>query len=198
MKYLVFDTETTGMLQWKLPDSDPTQPKLVQVGAILFDSSHNEIATLKTMVVPLAKIEPKAFEAHGISFETAQEFGVSNTNAMEIFCDFIDIADVIVAHNTSFDIRVMNHAARNADMKGNIFEGKQIHCTKEATTSILRLPAPRGKKGYKWPSLQECMTYFFKEDIIGAHDAMVDVRACARIYQTLIENFEPRELKWQP
>jgi DNA polymerase III epsilon subunit-like protein len=197
MKYLVFDTETTGLVQWGASPIDPRHCKLVQLGCILFDTNHYEIATLKTIVIPLAPIGAKAEETHGISMEVAKEYGVSNENALEIFCDFVDIADVVVAHNMSFDALVMRHAAHNAKMKGDIFEGKELRCTKEATTSILRLPKPNGKKGYKWPSLQECMTYFFKEDIQGAHDAMVDVRACARVYQSLTKNFEPRELKWQ-
>jgi len=197
MKYLVFDTETTGLVQWGAPAYDSRHCKLVQLGAILFDSNHNEIATLKTMVIPLAPIQPKAQETHGISMEMAQEFGVSNENALEIFCDFLDIADVAVAHNMSFDALVMAHAAFNAKMDGNIFSGTELRCTKEATTSILRIPKPKHHgKGYKWPSLQECMTYFFKENIDGAHDAMVDVRACARVYQCLVDNFEPKELKW--
>jgi DNA polymerase III epsilon subunit-like protein len=197
MKYLVFDTETTGMVQWKLPPTDPNQPKLVQIGCLLFDSHHNEIAALKTLVVPLASIEPKAQETHGISFETAQELGVSNNNVLEVFCDFVDIADVVVAHNSAFDVKVMRHAAHNAKIETDIFAGKEIRCTKEATTKILRIPNPKIRGQYKWPSLQECMTYFFKESIEGAHDAMVDVRACARVYQNLVDNFEPRELKWQ-
>lgn len=197
MKYLVFDTETTGMVEWKTSDIDPRQPKLVQLGCLLFDEEHYEINALKTLVVPLAKIDPKAFEAHGISFETAETFGVSNENALEVFCDFVDIADAVVCHNTAFDVKVMNHAAYNAKIQTNIFAGKEIRCTKEATTKILQIPSTFKKGGFKWPSLQECAQYFFKEDVIGAHDAMNDVRMTARVYQCLVENFEPRELKWQ-
>jgi DNA polymerase-3 subunit epsilon len=197
MKYLVFDTETTGMVEWKLPHTDPSQPKLVQLGCLLFDAEHNEINALKTLVVPLAPIHEKAFEAHGISFETAETFGVSNENVMEMFCDFVDIADAVVCHNTAFDVKVMKHAAYNAKIQTDIFAGKAIRCTKEATTKILRLPSPFKKNGYKWPSLQECAQYFFKEDVVGAHDAMVDVTMTARVYRSLVENFEIHELKWQ-
>lgn len=197
MKYLVFDTETTGLVAWGKPYIDPRQPKLVQLGACLFTPDHYEITTLKTLVIPTAPIDPKAQEAHGVSKEVAEEYGVTNANAMEIFCDMVDVADIIVAHNMSFDATVARHAAYLAKIEGDIFEGKELRCTKEATTNILRLPKPNPKhRGYKWPSLQECMTYFFKEDIVGAHDAMVDVRACAKVYKILVDEFEPRELKW--
>jgi DNA polymerase III epsilon subunit-like protein len=197
MKTLVFDTETTGLVHWGAPPADERHCKLVQLGCILFDEAKNEIATVKTIVIPSVPISEKAEETHGISLEMALELGVSANSALEIFCDLVDIADVIVAHNMSFDSLVMRHAAYKAGMPGDIFEGKELRCTKEATTKILRLPKVKGGKGYKWPTLQECMTYFFKENIEGAHDAMVDVRACAKVYHNLVENFEPRELKWQ-
>lgn len=197
MKYLVFDTETTGMVQWNKAAMDPQQPKLVQLGCILFDTEHNEVATLKTLVQPLAPIHPKAQETHGISFETATEMGISNQNAVEIFLDLIDIADAVVAHNFAFDSKVMNHAAYNAKLGDNIFKGKLDRCTKEATTNILRIPSTFKGKKYKWPSLEECAQYFFKESVEGAHDAMNDVRMTARVYKTLVENFDERELVWR-
>lgn len=196
MKALVFDTETTGLVQWGKPPSDPNHCKLVQLGAILFDTQKEEIAVLKTLVQPLEPIGAKAEETHGISYEMAMDLGISNEIAVEVFRDLLDAADVAVAHNMAFDSLVMGHAAFCAGIKENIFANKELRCTKEATTPILRLPSPFKKKGYKWPTLQECMTYFFKENIEGAHDAMVDVRACAKVYHNLVEHFEPRELKW--
>jgi DNA polymerase-3 subunit epsilon len=34
----------------------------------------------------------------------------------------------------------------------------------------------------KQAKLSECITHFFNEDLTGAHDALVDVRACARVF----------------
>lgn len=34
----------------------------------------------------------------------------------------------------------------------------------------------------KAPKLAECVKHFFGEDLAGAHDALVDVRACARVF----------------
>jgi len=34
----------------------------------------------------------------------------------------------------------------------------------------------------KPPKLEECIRHFFNEELDGAHDAMVDVRACRRVY----------------
>lgn len=38
----------------------------------------------------------------------------------------------------------------------------------------------------KPPKLEECIRHFFDEALEGAHDALVDVRACARVHRHLI------------
>ncbi len=48
---LVFDTETTGKAFFKLPPSDPSQPRLVQLAALLHDGD-NEIASLHCLIIP--------------------------------------------------------------------------------------------------------------------------------------------------
>ena len=40
----------------------------------------------------------------------------------------------------------------------------------------------RYRDQFKAPKLAEACRYFFGEDLVGAHDALVDVRACARLY----------------
>ena len=34
----------------------------------------------------------------------------------------------------------------------------------------------------KPPKLEECIKHFFNETLEGAHDAMVDLAACSRVY----------------
>ena len=67
------------------------------------------------------------------------------------------------------------------------FSSIQTHCTKEAATPVLKLPpTPKmvraGRTHFKSPNLAECVRHFFDEDLLGAHDAMVDVRVCKRVY----------------
>jgi DNA polymerase III subunit epsilon len=49
----------------------------------------------------------------------------------------------------------------------------------QLATNFCRLPGPYG---YKWPSLQELHLKLFNEQFKGAHQALADVRACARCY----------------
>jgi DNA polymerase-3 subunit epsilon len=57
----------------------------------------------------------------------------------------------------------------------------------EAAAPIVNLPPTErmlaaGFNKPKAPKLEECIHHFFGETLAGAHDALVDVRACARVY----------------
>jgi len=49
----------------------------------------------------------------------------------------------------------------------------------QAATNFCEIP---GRYGFKWPSLQELYGKLFDESFDGAHQALVDVRACARCF----------------
>ena len=48
-----------------------------------------------------------------------------------------------------------------------------------SATDYCQLP---GRYGFKWPTLQELHSTLFNESFDGAHDALSDVRACARCF----------------
>jgi DNA polymerase III subunit epsilon len=48
-------------------------------------------------------------------------------------------------------------------------------------TDICCLPSPWGK-GYKWPKLHEAHRHCFGKEFEDAHDALADVRACAKVF----------------
>jgi DNA polymerase III epsilon subunit-like protein len=49
----------------------------------------------------------------------------------------------------------------------------------EKSTDYCKIPGPYG---YKWPSLSEPYFKLFNKDFEDAHDAFVDVRACAECF----------------
>ncbi len=186
MNALIFDTETTGMVQWKQPPEHPGQPDLVQLAMLLVDRDDWSIQCRASVVVQLAegvKIDPEAEATHGISAQMCQRFGVQPIVAVSLFNQLCMQADVIVAHNISFDESVMRTALYRLGNKPNRFEGKAMVCTKEATTDILKLP---GKYGYKWPTLAEAYRHYTGLEIENAHDALQDTLACLDVYRALV------------
>ena len=185
--YVVFDTETSGLYNFGKSHIDDSQPRLVQLAAILFTNAGEEIASLSTVIQPDGfEIPKQAFAVHGISTELALEYGVSLKTVIELFAEFVDISDTVVAHNAKFDVGVIRKAIYDLGHTGDIFSNKNIHCTKDSSTPILKIKKEKGN-GYKWPTLSEAHRYFFGVDIEGAHDALVDTRGCARVYRALID-----------
>lgn len=184
---LFFDTETTGLPQTRKPKNMPGQPDIIQLAALLTDSVGNEKASISLIVEPKDPnffMHPKAEETHGITRDVIKSFGVTQMEAITAFFGLFKKAQLTVAHNIKFDIFLMDVMLRRNgfdDLQANKF------CTLEACTPILNLPpTPKmlaaGFNKPKSPNLGECYKYFFDEELEGAHDAMIDVRGCARVF----------------
>jgi DNA polymerase III epsilon subunit-like protein len=187
VKALIFDTETTGMVEFRKPPEDPSQPDLIQLGMLLVDTADWKAWARHSMIVKLAKgvrIEPAAKEAHGISEEDCERYGVAPIVACSLFNQSCMQADIIVAHNLAFDASLMKTALYRIGNKPHRMDGRQLVCTKESSTDVLKLP---GKYGYKWPTLAEAYKHYTGLEIDGAHDALVDTEACLEVFRGLVQ-----------
>ena len=188
VRALIFDTETTGMVRWKLPPEHESQPDLIQLGMLLVETvDWSAKARLSTLVrLPDGvRIDPGAKQAHGISEQDCEGYGVAAVVACSLFNQLCLQADAIVAHNMSFDRSVMLTALYRLGKKPDRMAGKRIICTMELSTDVLKLPGKYG--GYKWPTLAEAYRHFAGEEIEGAHDALVDTQACLAVFRGLCE-----------
>ncbi len=170
---LVYDTETTGKIDRGAPADAPHQPHLVQLGAELYQPNGTPIATLNVIVRPKGwTIPADAAAVHGITQERAEAEGADITDALSIFHALSRIASVHVAHNKDFDEKIMRGAFRRV---GALIypEPHGAFCTMLESQRMI---------GGRWPKLAAAYKYFFGETLEGAHDALVDLRACARIY----------------
>lgn len=193
MNTLFFDTETTGLVNHKLDHRHPAQPMAVQIGMKLDGPNRVERAACNYMIaVDGWTISNEAAAITGIDDPLTLEFGVQLVNGVEMFLDLIACADVVVAHNAIFDITVMRRMVQVwAETTGedyfDPFAGKTPICTMLAATPIMKLP-PRRNGDYKWPKLEQAVKFYFNEELEGAHDALVDVRACARVYYQMLDD----------
>lgn len=189
MTALIFDTETTGLVDFHSSDDDPCQPHIVQFAGMLLDDDGHVMQRYNALVRPDGwTISKDAYERHGISEEEATEQGLDEAMVLDVFLAMASRADVLVGHRVAFDLKVMQAACARYGRKWP--ENKQVFCTMRRSAPIVDLPpTDRMRKfGYhkpKAPTLTECLWYFFGEDLPDAHDAMADVRACAKIYTKL-------------
>lgn len=181
---LFFDTETTGKALMRAPLDHPAQPHIVQLAALLCDEDGREAACVNLIVRPNRwSIPTEASDIHGITTEFAEKAGTPIGYVLDIFGGICQSANEVIAHNLDFD-RFM-HSLETTRHECTDFLPTKWFCTMKATTPICKLPGQYGD--YKWPKLSEAYRHLFNEELVGAHDALADVRACARIYFELIK-----------
>ena len=186
--YLFFDTETTGVPKnYKAPPSDLLNwPRVVQLGWVVTDMQSRELKATNHIIRPDGFVIPEVVSRiHGITTEMAMRDGVDLKVALDEIAADMSAADKLFAHNMSFDENILGAEFLRAG-RANVVLQKPRGCTMQGSTDFCAIV---GNYGYKWPKLQELHKELFGDPFEGGHDALVDVRACARCY------FELRKLE---
>jgi DNA polymerase III epsilon subunit-like protein len=182
--YLFFDTETTGLpKKWKAPVTDVNNwPRLVQLAFLLYDNDGNKISSGDYIIKPNGfTIPTDASKVHGITTERAIREGQSISLVLQQFDKLIQQATCLVAHNMSFDEKIIGaEFIRNA--MPNSFSIKRKICTMKSTTTFCAI---NGHYGYKWPKLSELYYKLFRTDFEEAHNAAADIKATAKCFWEL-------------
>ena len=182
--YLFFDTETTGLPKnWKAPVTDFNNwPRLVQLAYLFYDINGNKIAGGDYIIKPDGFTIPQdAAKVHGITTERAIREGHPIGTVLEEFNQLIGQADYLVAHNMSFDEKIIGAELLRNGMSNSIVPKKKI-CTMQSTTNLCAIDGPYG---YKWPKLSELHYILFRTDFAEAHNAAADITATARCFWEL-------------
>lgn len=181
--YLFFDTETNGLPDdWNAPiEKVDNWPRIIQIAWAKYDKQGNEISCRADIIKPSGfAFQREAAKIHGITEKVAMN-GNNIKKVLEEFTVDIKVADCIVAHNTRFDKKIIRAELLRLEKDIEFISREKIEtiCTMFSSTAHCAIPGPRGNK---WPKLEELYKKLFNEDLVGAHDALVDVRACARCF----------------
>lgn len=177
---LFFDTETTGKAFFNATLDAPHQPRIVQIAALLTDDSGNECSHFSAIIKPDGFTIPEgASSIHGITTERAQQVGIGIRDALGFFSSLSLCAREFVAHNIDFDRLLVNSEFLRARIE-RLLDKDMCFCTMRAMTPICQLPGIYDD--WKWPKLIEAHEHCFGTGFEKAHDALADVRACARVY----------------
>jgi DNA polymerase-3 subunit epsilon len=182
--YLFFDTETTGLpLNWKAPVTNlKNWPRLVQLAWLHYDENGNKIGGKSYLIRPEGFIiPPEASRIHGISTDRALNEGVDLQIVLNEFQDLISQVSFLVAHNMSFDEKIVGAEFLRKNMVNTIPAKRKI-CTMEETTNFCKINGPYG---YKWPKLSELHYKLFGSGFEEAHNAEVDINATAKCFWEL-------------
>lgn len=182
-RILFFDTETTGLIAYKDRSHAEHQPHMVDVAGILCDSETRKVEdSFEAIIKPDGWIIPNdTIEIHGITNEEAADVGISEVDALTKFLylfNQLDECDLRVAHNTTFDNRIIRIALKRylPDAIGDDQwkDKDKYYCTLVNSRRIMG-----GKSGHK---LSQAYEHFVKKEMVEAHRAMPDAQACMEIY----------------
>lgn len=204
MKVLVFDTETTGLPERTHDGKSPSiykttmWPHIIQLSYILYDTekhkmlvNHDHIIKLPTHV----QITEKSEQMHGISMEISQRQGVHIKEALELFHICMMSADMIIAHNISFDRQmILVECIRNRRAGPFKFKNaEQFYCTMKNTVELCKIQTVSKKTGetyYKYPRLSELHKHLFGVIPQNTHNSLVDILICLRCFVYIFQNVD--------
>jgi DNA polymerase III epsilon subunit-like protein len=201
MKVLVFDTETNGLPKGINPSITDTQswPHILQISFILYDDETHTILDIQDTLIKVdgnVEISDESTKIHGITRFQCNKKGIPITDAIDLFNNAMQKADLVVGHNISFDKRMfMVECIRQK--KPQYFTRfsvrKPEYCTMKSTTelcAIEKINATTGEKYFKYPNLSELHEKLFGNKPKGTHDSMADILICLRCCEMLRKNVD--------
>ena len=182
---LIYDTETTAFPLWKEPSSDPGQPHICQLAAVLVDSGGSIMSSMNTIIKPdgWEITDEGAIKTHGITTEKALAWGIDIDVAMAQFFAMWRLSVKRIGFNEPFDARMVRIEIlrRQAQSLAEEWKAGDSYCAMRSSRSLCNVPNAKGT-GTKNPTLAEAYHHFTGFEHIDAHDAMGDVMATKDVY----------------
>ena len=169
MNILVFDTETNGF------PTGGVQPRIIQIAWQVYTPEEELLYECCSLIKPDGWTVPdkKFWIENNLSTERCEKEGNPMTMLLDIFCSDVKSygVEIMVAHNLDFDAPIL---AAEMGIYGKIADRKlKKVCTMKSSAAHF---------GGKWPKLIELHNRLFNISFEGAHDALADVKACAKCY----------------
>lgn len=186
MKYIVVDTEGTGLFDYKRPADGEGQPRLAELVMIFVDDNLAVEREFQAYIRPDCwEMTPGATAVNNLTTEFLMENGIPVADALKVFTDAIDQEYVIVAHNAQHDCKQVRAELRRAGID-DLFEKTKNICTMRALTEVCKIPPHGNRGGYKFPKLSEACV-FFDFPLMGDHSALNDARATLQLLRKMVE-----------
>lgn len=159
-------------------------PRVIQLAWQLFNEKGElagercDLIKPEGFTVPVTDFHIK----HNLTQVRCEDHGIPILIALQEFSHAMKECKYIIAHNMDYDYPVTGAEFIRLGAKS----GSKPHkiCTMKSSTNFVGIP---GKYGFKFPNLNELHNKLFQSDFSGAHDALNDVRACAKCFFELIK-----------
>lgn len=185
MGYLVIDTETTGLFDFKLPADDPSQPRLASLAMIWADAEGQEVDRMQLYVKQDGwQMTAEAGEVNGLTDEFLEDHGKPIDLVLDIYSRNIRSGLVVAAFNAQFDLKMMRGELRRA--------GKDDLFTVTKNTCLMRGLKPYAAQGLDvrgagYVSLEKAREFFGLHNP-APHNAMNDAKDAQELLAILIRD----------
>lgn len=207
MGYLIIDTETNGLMDYKRPADAPGQPRVAEFAGILVDDKGEiESEYQRYIMPPMSDIDGNRLPEWLMTEETTEVNGITNqvlwNNGVPIkeVLDWYEIqilaGRVIVAYGAQFDCKMMRSEFRRAD-RDDLFERTPNICLMRSArpfaAQIGREIVKEGGSQKGWPKLTDFCNFCGVPVGPKLHGGIEDTRLAALCFRYMLDNgFEPR------
>lgn len=193
--FLIYDLETSGLPAHKLPSTDPAQPFVVELAAMLLDADGSTVSSFSAVLLPRrfgepAEIPADVAEIHGIDTEMAERVGEDPQHVFSIFWGMWKRALLRVAHNEAFDARMVRIGLIQAGFPVPAdqwkADGNRASCTQKRMRAwwSAEYPGVKNEAGFR---LVDCLELAGIRPMGEAHGALVDAMHAAALHRWLNE-----------
>jgi len=200
-KYVVlFDLETTGLPNQpgynkyysprKLAHYDSSRVVQIALTTYKIENGKSQMITEHDYIIKPDGFKIENAHIHNITHDMATQTGIEFKDAIGQLEAEFSRANLLVAHNAQFDIKVLLSELYRQGMTSLEAEisGTPYFCTSHGTTNLLKLRY--NKKKFKQPKLIELYKWLFKkmpDGMDGQHNALWDTRVLAQCFLALLD-----------
>lgn len=212
MKLLIFDTETTGLINRKYKPTCNNlhlQPHIVQLSYLIIDDNTLQVIKVVDSIIKMPEnvnIPPDSAKIHGITNAKSKEEGICIKEVITNLLIDIEKVDMVVCHNAEFDILMLKiEIIRMLKNVLNVFEKvgaydlelstsienllddviniKSIFCTMQETIDLCAIQRENSRGSYfKYPTLSELHEKMFTVKPKNLHNSMNDILITTRCF----------------
>lgn len=179
--YLIFDSSANGRPKsYKAPLDDTFNwPRLIHLSWIILDEQLKPIEDYDCVIKPEGfKPTEKALKAHHIEPEKINSSENLLKDVLMQFKESVDKCHYVFSHNLAYNEGIVGSEYYRSSISSPLIAADK-YCLMHEGTYYCKLP---GKRGYKWPSLQEMHSTIFKQGYTPSNHARADVIAASRCF----------------
>lgn len=179
--YLLFDSSANGRPRsYKAPlDDSSAWPKLLHLSWIILDKDLKPIEDFDFVIKPEGfSPTDAALKSHHIDREKIMESEHALLDVLNKFKESVNKCEYVFAHNLKYNEGIVGSEYYRKSIASPLIAADS-YCLMHEATYFCKL---KGKRGYKWPSLQEMHSIIFNQGYTPPNHARADVIAAARSF----------------